>query len=103
MEFYFAEVNVLEVKATDSAVVHGAVVYSSALEVCGCGPLCGARDVGQSLAFGKLYADGYIKVIEYMERLHHCLGGVGQRGCCGLEESGSHKAGWRSHVYREPV
>ena len=77
MEFYFAEVDAMEVDTTDAAVVHGAVVYSSALEVCGCGPLCGARDVGQSLAFGKLYADGYIKVIENMERLHHGFGGVG--------------------------
>ena len=77
MEFYFTECNVVEGKATDSAVVHGAVLYSSAVEVCGCGPLCGTRDVGQSLAFGKLYADGYIKVIEDMKRLHHGLGGVG--------------------------
>ena len=77
MEFYFAEVNVVEVKATDSAVVHGAVVYPSALEVCGCGPLCGTRDAGYCLAFGELNADGDVEIIEYMERLHHGFGGVG--------------------------
>ena len=77
MEFYFAEVNVVEVDTTNAAVVHGAVVYSSALEVCGCGPLCGARDVGQSLAFGKLYAHRYVEIVENMERLHHGFGGVG--------------------------
>ena len=88
-ELHLAEVDMLKVKTADAAVVHCAVVDALAPQIGGYRPLCSAWDVGHRLAFGKLNTDGDVEVVEDMKRLHHSLGGGGQRGGCGLEESGA--------------
>ena len=86
------EVDMLQVNATNIAVVHGAVVDASVGNVCGYCPLCGTGDVGYFLSLRELDACRDVEVVQDVKGLQHSLLGCSLFGCCRLEEGCPHKA-----------
>lgn len=94
------EVNLLQVDASDGAVVHAAIVDDTVCHVRSRGPLGGAGDIDGDFSEGKLDAYRDIEVIQYLEALEHGFLCCFLLWCGSLIESGANKAGRRSDISR---